>query len=119
MLIGVVYLKIKSVENGCAGKYFSQEVRKMAKDPKIGFKVVGTITGVKGTCNAGHVVGETFEISCHNPAGLCGFFYHDMFPTLSTFQFGGAMPWWQGDTIEVQCPDSANLVTLKLTRSKE
>ena len=90
----------------------------MAKDPKIGYKVVGTITGVKGICNAGHVVGETFEISCHNPAGLCGFFYHDMFPNLSTFQFGGAMPWWQGDTIEVQCPDSHNLVTLKLTRSK-
>jgi uncharacterized repeat protein (TIGR04076 family) len=42
-----------------------------------------------------------------------------MFPNLSTFQFGGAMPWWQGDTIEVQCPDSNNLVTLKLTRSKE
>jgi uncharacterized repeat protein (TIGR04076 family) len=91
----------------------------MAQDPKIGYKVVGAITGVKGTCAAGHIVGETFEISCHNPAGLCGFFYHDMFPNLSTFQFGGAMPWWQGDTIEVQCPDSNNLVTMKLTRSKE
>jgi uncharacterized repeat protein (TIGR04076 family) len=91
----------------------------MAKDPKIGYKVVGTITGVKGICNAGHVAGESFEISCHNPAGLCGFFYHDMFPNLSTLQFGGTMPWWQGDTIELQCPDSHNLVTLKLTRSKQ
>jgi hypothetical protein len=25
--IGVVYLKIKSIENDCAGKYISQEVR--------------------------------------------------------------------------------------------
>lgn len=90
----------------------------MAQDPKIGYKVVGIITGVKGKCSAGHTVGETFEISCHNPAGLCGFFYHDIFPSLSTFQFGGTMPWWEGDTIELVCPDSYNLVTMKLTRSK-
>jgi len=91
----------------------------MAKDPGIGKKVVGTITGVRGHCDAGHQVGETFEISCHNPARLCGFFYHDIFPTLSTFQFGGKMPWWKGDVIEVQCPDPHNLVTLKLERSEQ
>ena len=90
----------------------------MALDPKVGQKMVGEITSVKGTCSAGHKAGETFEISCHNPAGLCGWFYHDIFPNLMTFQFGGGLPWWQGDTIQVQCPDSYNLVTMKLTRSK-
>ncbi len=90
----------------------------MANDPNIGFKVIATIIDVKGDCSAGHKVGETFEISCHNPAGLCGFFYHDIFPTLSTFQFGGSMPWWHGDEIEVQCPDPHNLVTMKLKRLK-
>jgi uncharacterized repeat protein (TIGR04076 family) len=90
----------------------------MALDPKVGQKVVGEIMSVKGTCSAGHKAGETFEISCHNPAGLCGWFYHDIFPNLMTFQFGGGLPWWQGDTIQVQCPDSYNLVTMKLTRSK-
>ena len=90
----------------------------MAKDPEIGYKVVLTITDSKGTCSAGHEVGESFEISCHNPAGLCGFFYHDIFPSLQTFQFGGNLPWWDGDTIQVQCPDSFNLVTMKLERSK-
>ena len=91
----------------------------MAKDPGIGYRVVATITGVKGKCNAGHQVGDTFEISCHNPGGLCGFFYHDIFPNLSTFQFGGNLPWWEGDTIELQCPDSYNLVTMKLERTKQ
>jgi uncharacterized repeat protein (TIGR04076 family) len=91
---------------------------KMAKDPGIGYRVVATITGVKGTCSAGHRVGDSFEISSHDPGGLCGFFYHDLFPALSTFQFGGSLPWWEGDTIDVQCPDSHNLVTLKLERSK-
>lgn len=90
----------------------------MAKDPGIGFKVSATVTGVKGNCDAGHQEGEEFEISCHNPGGLCGFFYHDIFPVLMTFQFGGHLPWWEGETILVQCPDSHNLVTLKLERSK-
>jgi uncharacterized repeat protein (TIGR04076 family) len=88
----------------------------MAKDPGIGKKVTAIVTDVKGHCNAGHFTGETFEICCHNPAGLCGFFFHDIFASLSTFQFGGNFPWWSGDTITLQCPDSANQVTLKLQR---
>ena len=90
----------------------------MGKDPGIGYRVKATVTGVKGKCNAGHQEGDTFEISCHNPGGLCGFFYHDIFPNLSTFQFGGNLPWWEGDMIQLQCPDSYNLVSLKLERSK-
>ena len=88
----------------------------MADNPKIGKKVMATVVGVKGKCNAGHQVGENFEISCHDPGGLCGFFYHTIFPSLSTFQFGGSYPWWQGDMIELRCPDSYNLVTLRLER---
>lgn len=90
----------------------------MAKDPKIGYKVVATVTGSEGTCGAGHEVGDSFEISCHNPAGLCGWFYHDIFPSLQTFQFGGSLPWWDGDVIHLQCADTHNLVTIKLERSK-
>ena len=90
----------------------------MALDPGFGYRVKATVTDIKGKCNAGHKVGDSFEISCHNPAGLCGMFYHQLFPTLQTFQFGGNMPWWQGDTIQLQCPDSRNLVTIKLERSK-
>jgi uncharacterized repeat protein (TIGR04076 family) len=90
----------------------------MAQDPGIGKKVTATILSVKGKCNAGHRVGESFHISCYNPDGLCGFFYHDLFPALSVFQFGGSYPWWSGDTIEVQCPDAMNLVVMKLERSE-
>ena len=89
----------------------------MARNPGIGKKVVATVIDAKGHCDAGHKVGQTFEISCHDPGGCCGWFYHDLFPTLSTFQFGGSYPWWQGDTIQVRCPDPHNVVTLKLERS--
>jgi uncharacterized repeat protein (TIGR04076 family) len=47
----------------------------MPKEPGLGYKIMATVTGVKGECGAGHRVGDSFEISCHNPAGLCGFFY--------------------------------------------
>jgi len=90
----------------------------MAKDPELGYKIIATIIGSEGTCSAGHEVGETFAISCHSPDGLCGWFYHDIFPSLQTFQFGGKLPWWEGDTIQVQCPDKFNLVTMKLERTK-
>ncbi len=89
----------------------------MATGPRIGYKVVATVTGVKGSCSAGHAEGDSFKISCHNPAGLCGWFYHDIFPNLETFQFGGALPWWEGDVISLQCPDPHNRVTITLERS--
>jgi uncharacterized repeat protein (TIGR04076 family) len=88
----------------------------MAQDPGIGYRVVATILSVKGECSAGHRVGECFDISCHDPGGLCGWFYHDIFPSLCTFQFGGSLPWWEGDVIELRCPDPHNLVTLRLQR---
>jgi len=90
----------------------------MAKDPGVGYRIVATVTAVKGQCSAGLKVGDTFEIGCHDPNGLCGFFYHSLFPDLQTFQFGGNMPWWQGDAFEAQCPDPQNLVTLRLERFK-
>ena len=88
----------------------------MALDPGIGYKVTATVVESRGTCSAGHKAGDTFEISCHNPGGLCGFFYHFIFPDLQTFQFGGNLPWWDGDTIRVQRADTSNLVTLELHR---
>jgi uncharacterized repeat protein (TIGR04076 family) len=82
----------------------------------IGHKIVATITNIKGQCSAGHKEGEQFEISCHDSGGLCGFCYHHIFSNLQTLQFGGKMPWWQGDKIIQQCPDPYNLLTLTLER---
>ena len=88
----------------------------MADDPEVGYRIVATVVGAEGHCHAGHNDGDTFEFSCHNPAGLCGFFYHNLFPNLFAFQFGANPPWWQNDTIQHECPDRRNLVTLKLER---
>lgn len=90
----------------------------MAKNPEVGYQITATVTSIKGHCNAGHSVGETFDLSCYDPAGLCGFCYHHIFANLQTFQFGGNMPWWQGDTIYAGCPDPHNQLTLKLERKQ-
>ncbi len=90
----------------------------MAKDPGIGNKISAKVIGLKGKCNAGHVVGEELEVSCHSSGGLCGFLYHDIFPTISVMQFGGNYPWGDPDVLEVECPDRYNVLTLRLERSK-
>jgi len=84
----------------------------------IGYRVVGKIKSVKGTCSMGHKVGDTFELSGHNSAGLCGFFYHDLFPYIVMLQFGGGFPreWGNPDVLELDCMDKGNLVTIELQR---
>ena len=51
---------------------------------QIQYKILGEIKDVKGHCTANHKAGDIIELSCHNANGLCGFFYHDIFPALQT-----------------------------------
>ena len=39
---------------------------------QIGYRVIGTIKSIKGSCHAGHKVGDSFELSGHSSAGVCG-----------------------------------------------
>ena len=85
---------------------------------EVGRQVVGTVKAIKGHCSWGHKVGDQFQLSCHNTAGLCGFFYHDVFPTLMMLQFGGGFPkeWGGPDSVEVECMDRTNAVKMELRR---
>jgi uncharacterized repeat protein (TIGR04076 family) len=78
------------------------------------FKVV--IKSVKGHCGAGHEAGQELALSSWDPGGLCGYFYHDIFPNLAVFQFGGNFPWSPEGVLTLECPDRHNLVTLELSR---
>jgi uncharacterized repeat protein (TIGR04076 family) len=84
---------------------------------QVGYKVIGTITGLKGTCAMGHKVGDRFELSGYTSAGLCGFFYYAIYPYIMMLQFGGKWPdEWGGDVLEFDCPDRYNALTIKLTK---
>ena len=82
------------------------------------YKIIGTITGVKGECSKGHKVGDKFELSAHDANGLCGFFYHDIYPTITMLQYGGSFPWMEGDVTKMECPDRGNIVEIELRREK-
>ncbi|MCJ7490656.1 MAG: TIGR04076 family protein [Dehalococcoidia bacterium] len=88
--------------------------------PQVGNRVWATVRNVKGDCSMGHKVGDEFEISAHNTAGLCGFFYHDIFPYLVMLQFGGGFPaaWGDPDSVQLKCMDSYNEVTIELRRER-
>jgi len=82
--------------------------------------VVATIKSVKGTCHWNHKAGDSFEISAHDTAGLCGFFYHDIFPYIVMLQFGGGFEeWGEPDSVELQCLDKTNAVTIELRRVRD
>lgn len=91
------------------------------EEPRVGFKVEGEILAVKGTCSWGHRVGEKFDLSGHDTAGLCGFFYHDIFPYIIMLQFGGGFPqeWGGPDVVELECMDRTNAVKVRLCRIKK
>ena len=88
----------------------------------FGYKVIGTIKNIKATCTAGHKVGDEFDLSEHRTSGLCGYFYHDIFPYIVMLQFGGSFPAdWGGDpdVVTMECSDRVNAVTIELRRIKD
>jgi len=48
---------------------------------------------------------------------VCGWLYHALFPTLNVMQFDGSYPWGTDETV-FNCPDSYNLLTIKVWRVK-
>jgi uncharacterized repeat protein (TIGR04076 family) len=89
----------------------------MALYPQDVKPMVAEVVSVKGVCSAGHKPGDLLQIGCWDSGGLCGFFYHDIFPNLNVMQFGGKYPWFPADEMTLECPDRQNAVTLRVRRS--
>ena len=89
-------------------------------------KVVLKITSVKGTCMAGHQVGDEFDLSKDFTLGysgggnvLCPGAFYAMFPHWRVLRFGGEFPWEiDKDTAHVACPDPLNPLIMELRRIK-
>lgn len=86
----------------------------MAVTPE-GMKILtAEVVAVKGECGAGHKTGDRIRMSCWDTGGLCGFFFHDIFPSLSVMQFDGKYPWSDARELTLECPDRENAVTIKI-----
>ena len=86
---------------------------------QVGYKVIGTIKQVKGECSWGHKIGDRIELSGYSGGGLCGFFYHDIYPYIIMLQFGGKFPdEWGGEILTFECMDRTNAVSIELRPKK-
>lgn len=82
-------------------------------------KIKARVISQKGTCVAGHRVGDEFEISDICPANLCSWAFYTIFPFAQVLICGGSFPWESNpDTTTVACPDPASPVVFELTREK-
>jgi len=80
--------------------------------------VIARVVSQKGTCEAGHRVGDEFVIGDHTPPGMCAWAFYTLFPFASVLQFGGTFPWESDpDKATVACPDPANPVVFELRRT--
>ena len=83
-------------------------------------RIIAKVTSQKGKCEAGHKVGDEFEIGQKTPAGMCSWAFHTLFPSAEPLEFGGAFPWEKDpDKARVACPDPDNPVVFELRGIRE
>ena len=61
------------------------------------------------------------ELSLHKKGGLCGAFYHDIYPYVVVLQMGGSFPagWGEADVLKLEYMDRHNAVKIELRRIRE
>jgi len=80
--------------------------------------VIAKVISQKGTCSAGHRLGDEFVIGQKTPPDLCSWAFYTLFPFAQVLQFGGSFPWEQDpNKTTVACPDPANPVVFELRRA--
>jgi uncharacterized repeat protein (TIGR04076 family) len=79
--------------------------------------VIAEVISQKGTCVAGHKVGDKFIIGQQTPSDLCSWAFYSLFPFAEVLQFGGSFPWEnERNKATVACPDPENPVVFELRR---
>jgi len=79
--------------------------------------VVAKVISQRGTCEAGHRVGNEFVIGQKAPPGICSWAFYTLFPFTEVLQFGGSFPWEKdSNKATIACPDPENPVIFELRR---
>ena len=81
------------------------------------YVVKARVVSQKGHCEAGHKVGDEYEIDDSVPAGMCSWAFFAIFPFVTALKSGGSFPWEKNkDKATVVCPDPTNPAVFELTR---
>ena len=83
--------------------------------------VVIKVISQKGTCEAGHKVGDEWVIKdIKTPEGICLTAFGCLYPNALSLIVGGEFPWESDpDISRVACPDPYNPVVFELRRLRE
>jgi uncharacterized repeat protein (TIGR04076 family) len=88
----------------------------MAESYKVSIKVISQ----KGSCEAGHKVGDQWLVGEKTPGGICLFAFSSLFPFITPLMYGGAFPWEKDpDKTTVACPDPDNPVVFEIRRVRD
>lgn len=88
----------------------------MAESYNVSIKVISQ----KGTCEAGHKVGDQWLVGEKTPEGMCIFAFSSLLPCITPLMYGGAFPWEKDpDRTTAACPDSENPVVFELRRVRD
>jgi len=80
-------------------------------------EITAKVISQKGTCSAGHSLGDEFVIGEKTPPGMCPWAFYTLFPFANVLQFGGSFPWEDDkDKATIACPDAGNPVVFELRR---
>jgi uncharacterized repeat protein (TIGR04076 family) len=88
---------------------------------KRSYPIEITLLEAKGTCAAGHSVGDVFlvpgETEQFQCSGLCIHALSSMLPKLVAMRYGANLPWLKDPDVATHlCPDAANPHTFQLKR---
>ena len=85
----------------------------MAESYKVSVRVISQ----KGSCEAGHRVGDEWVVGEKTPQGLCIFAFGSLLPFITPLMFGTSFPWEKDpDVTTVACPDADNPVVFEIRR---
>ena len=80
-------------------------------------KIIAKVISQKGTCDAGHKVGDEFIIGQTTPPRMCSWAFYTLFPFAEPLEFGAAFPWEKNPSkTRVACPDPDNSIIFELQR---
>jgi len=80
-------------------------------------KVVITVKEVRGQCNAGHMVGDVFEVEglLMTKGRMCNSALVAIYPRIFAARFGADIPFARSGKIPAACPDPVNTVVFEIS----
>lgn len=84
------------------------------------YELIATVIEQKGTCVAGHKVGDKIDLNSIWAPKICRPLLKALESQAMVLKYGGDMPWLKDkDIVRVSCPDPENPLVVEIKRIKK